>query len=217
MAQLDFDATAFPPPAEQPQQDPMTYFNQIDDNDPDPSMVLHYLHALHTQAMARGVQCESPDHFYSEQGMEMWRVAWSERPTDVQFPAHVDLLQIKSILFNALTPFHCNTTGMDCHSMVDRVRRAQQIQSVWLAEQNHQDETPAQKRARQNREAQQRLRLREKNDGSPEVLHAKALKQAYDDYMLACRQRKEAEAQWAQYVADKKAAWESIKAQKPLN
>lgn len=214
MAQLDFDATAFPQPT---QQDPVNLFIRIDNNDPDPSLVLQYLHALHMQAMANGAECVSVEQFYTEQAMEQWRILWAERPHDVQFPAHVDLLQIKSILFNALTPFKCNATGMECFSMLDRVKRAHQIQSMWLAEQNHQEETPAQKRARQNREAQQRLRLREKNDGSPEVLHAKALKDAYDAYMLACRQRKEAEAQWAQYVADRKATWEMIKAQKPLN
>lgn len=214
MAQLDFDATAFPQPA---QQDPLSFFNQIDNNDPDPSLVLQYLHALHTQALAQGMECVSVEQFYTDQAMEQWRILWAERPHDVQFPAHVDLLQIKSILFNALTPFKCNATGMECFSMLDRVKRAHQIQSVWLAEQNHQEETPAQKRARQNREAQRRLALRSKDDGSPESEHAKALKSAYDDYLLACRQRKEAEAQWAQYVATKKAEYEAIKAQKPLN
>lgn len=214
MAQLDFDATAFPQPA---QQDPLSYFNQIDNDNPDPSVVLHYLQALHTQALAQGVECVPVEQFYTDQAMEMWRACWAERPHDVQFPAHVDLLQIKSILFNALTPFKCNATGMECHTMLDRVKRAHQIQSVWLAEQNVQEETPAQKRARQNREAQRRLALRSKDDGSPEAEHAKALKAAYDEYLQACRQRKEAEAQWAQYVASKKGAWEAIKAQKPLN
>ena len=215
MAKLDFDATAFPQPAQS--ADPMHYFNQIDNDNPDPALVSQYLHALHAQASAQGTQCVPVERFYNNKSLDMWRSMWRERPEGVQVPTHVDLLQIKSILFNALIPFHCNVTDMDCITMEDRLVRADKILCAWLAENNVQKETPEQKRARYNREAQRRLALRAKNDGSPECEHAKALKVAYDAYMLACRQRKEAEVQWAQYVASKKAEYEAIKAQKPLN
>lgn len=215
MAKLDFDATAFPQAA-QP-ADPMHYFNQINNENPDPSMVSQYLHALYAQASAAGLECVPVERFYTSNSLELWRTLWKERPQGVQIPTHIDLLPIKSILFNALTPFKCNATGMECVTMEDRLMRAEKILSVWLAEHDSQNETPEQKRARYNREAQRRLALRAKDDGSPECEHAKALKVAYDAYLLACRQRKEAEAQWAQYVAYKKAEYEIIKAQKPLN
>ena len=105
---------------------------------------------------------------------------------------------------------------------------------LWLSEHD-----TAGKRAKLNREAQRRYQLRQKDDGSPEAELAKAAKVAYEEYIEACKQRKEAEAQWDEYVkqvmekaraqrahsmaqwtlhvSQKKADWESIKVQKPLN
>lgn len=213
MAQLHFDATAFPHSAQL--QDPMQYFHQIDNENPDPSLVLQYLHAWHAQAMVEGVECVPVERFYSTNSLDLWRSLWRERPHDMQIPLNIDLLPIKSILFNPLIPFHCNITDKDCVTIEDRLFRAEKILNLWLSEVNN-PESEETKRARYNRESQRRLYLRAKNDGSPECEHAKALKIAYDEYMLACRQRKEAEAQWAQYVASKKAHYEAIKAQKPF-
>lgn len=215
MARLDFDATAVPPMQEDTVQDPMHYFAQLSDDNPQEEIILQYLHALHTHARAQGVQCISVEQFYQEGALTAWHAAWDERPQETRLPTHIDQLPIKFILYNALTPYHCNLTNMDVVTMLDRVQRAHKIMSAWLAE-NENLETPADKRARQNRDAQKRYRARNnENDQSPEARHLRATKQAYDDYLQACRDRREAMEKWADYVHSKKKAWESLKNQTP--
>jgi len=213
MAQINFDATAYP--QQSTFRDPLDYFKQIDDNNPQEELVLQYLHALHAQACQQGLNVIPVERFYNERSLQTWRAAWEERPTEMRLPTQVDQLHIKFILYNALTPYHCKETEKDIVTMIDRVNRAHKLMSAWLYE-NRNLETPAARRARQNREAQKRFRARQNDDDqSPEACQARSIKQAYDDYLSACRQRKEAMEQWSAYVDSKKKVWEQLK-QQPL-
>lgn len=214
MAQLNFDATAVAPAQDPEQIDPISLLIDIDNEDPSEESILQYLHALHAHAYARGEQCLPVERFYDQGALAVWHAAWADRPQDVQIPPQADLLHIRLLLTNALTPFRDPASGQDVVTFVDRVRRAHAALSAWLS--STESESPQQKRARQNREAQQRYRARmDPNDNSPRAQHARAVKAAYDKYLEACRQRREAMQQWAQYVDDQKKAWESLKNQTP--
>jgi hypothetical protein len=191
-------------------------FNQllsnIDMDMPTEESVLRYLFAVHDKCLSQGVECMPVEQFYQAGDVDEWIAATREYSAECLSNTHFALC-IKTLLCNALHAYPCPTTQRQIVSFKDRINRA----ILLINKQNAQPTEEQEKRRQQNREAQRRFNLRRKNDGSPESVHAHVVKAAYDEYMLACRQRKEAEAQWAQYVASKKAAWESIKAQKPLN
>lgn len=206
MARLDFVA----PPVQE------VDFNQlladIDTDTPTEESVLRYLFAVHDKFLAQGLECMPVEQFYQSGNIDEWIAATREYSAECLSNTHFALC-IKTLLCNSLNAYMCPATQRQIVSFKDRINRA----ILLINKQNEQPTEEQDKRRQQNREAQRRFNLRRKNDGSPESVHAHVVKAAYDDYMLACRQRKEAELQWAQYVASKKAAWEAIKAQKPLN
>lgn len=206
---------------------------QIDNRDPQEEQVLQYLFALHMLLTQQGIDATPVEEFYSRDAFERWKALWAEELGEgCKTPPAYSALDPNSMFNNALVPIHCSKTGMDIVTLQDKVERAHQLKGMWLAESDISG-----KRAKQNREAQRRHRLRQSDDGSPEAEHAKAVKVLYEEYLDACRQRKEAEAQWDEYVKQvteqaraqrahtmaqwtqhidsKKSAWEQLRAQKP--
>lgn len=197
----------------QPQAtDPFEYLKAVDNFEPTEESIVAYLHALHTQAMSQGAQCVPVEQFYTSAMFQSWQQATREFPELISKDARVGVnLHMKTLLFNALTPQQCPTTGKHIVTLQDRINL-----SVELYLQGQEPTSSKQDKKRElNREAVARHRARVRDDGSPESIHARVVKQAYDEYMLACRQRREAEQQWAQYIAQKKAAWEALRDQKP--
>jgi hypothetical protein len=206
---------------------------KIDNRNPQEEQVLQYLFALHMLLTQQGIDATPVEQFYSRDAFERWKLLWSEELSEgCNTPPAYNVLPPNSMFNNALIPFRCDKTGMDIVTLQDRVARATELKGMWLSE----NDTGG-KRAKQNREAQRRHRLRQSDDGSPESEHAKAIKVLYEEYLDACRQRKEAEAkwddhvkavveqarqqrkqameQWAQHIEAKRSAWEQLKAQKP--
>lgn len=197
----------------QPQAaDPFEYLKAVDNFQPTEESILTYLHALHAQAIAQSAQCIPVEQFYSPSMLQSWYQAIQEFPELISKEARVtSALHMKTLLFNALTPTQCPTTGKPIVTLQDRINRSVEL---YLSEQE--PVNPKQDKKRElNREAVARHRARVRDDGSPESIHARVVKQAYDDYLLACRQRREAEQQWAEYIAQKKSAWEALRDQKP--
>lgn len=192
--------------------DPFEYLKAVDNFNPTEESIVAYLHALHAQAMAQGAQCMPVEQFYTPSMLQSWHQAIHEFPELISKDARVaGNLHMKTLLFNALTPQQCPTTGKPIVTLQDRINR-----SVELYLNQQEPTSPKQDKKRElNREAVARHRARAKDDGSPESIHARVVKQAYDDYLLACRQRREAEQQWAEYIAQKKSAWEALRDQKP--
>lgn len=181
----------------------------IDSSNPSEQDVITYLQALYARAIAQGVPNQiPPERFYVSGDIELWKWTFGEDyPKKVKVDAEYDFLPIHTLLDNALTPFFCPVTDMVVSTFKDRVRRAILLLKVW----SQQNEKPDDKRARKNREAQKRLRARSKNDGSPECLHAQAIKVAWDDFIAACNQRKAAMEQWAAFVESKRQVWVQLK------
>lgn len=200
MANLDFDAT-------QPQKSLMDYLTAIDNITPTEESVYAYLHALHADNIIKGIECPSVEQFFTPDMLEDWFTTVQDYPQLLTTTRAECNLQIRQLLFNCLTPYQCPALNRWIVTLRDRVNRAVYMHQQFEAEQD----APADKRREQNRQAVARHRARMRNDGSPEALHAQAVKSAYDKYLEACRQRKEAVAQWAQYVADQKAAWERLR------
>ena len=258
MAEINFDVTAFEQalstqaaPAPQP-----TAWNSASDTDsklasiaantqqqlmainfnaPEEQQVLAFLTALHAAMLAQGVPALPVEQFYSTDAFERWKLLLADELADgCKTPPNFNAIMPTSIFVRALTPFHCDKLNMEVVTFADRVQRAAELKKLWLSENDMSG-----KRAKLNREAQRRYQLRQKDDGSPEAELAKVAKVAYEEYIAACRQRKEAEAHWDEYVrqvteqarqqrahtmaqwtlhvSQKKEAWEAIKAQKPLN
>lgn len=206
---------------------------QIDIRNPQEEQVLQYLFALHMLLTQQGLDATSVEQFYSREAFERWKTLWAEELSEgCKTPPAYSALAPNSMFNNALIPIRCSKTEMDIVTLQDRVERAHQLKGMWSAENDSSGN-----RARQNREAQRRHRLRQSDDGSPEAEHAKAVKVLYEEYLEACRQRKESEAQWDEYVKQvteqaksqraytmsqwaqlidsKKSAWEHLRAQKP--
>lgn len=257
MAELNFDAAAFQQAHSTQAPAPQaTAWNTADDMDtrlataganaqqelmainfnaPEEDQVLTYLHALHAAMLAQGVPALPVEQFYSADAFERWKgLLADELAEGCKTAPNFNAIMPTSMFVRALTPFRCDKLNMEVVTFADRVRRAAELKMLWLSEHD-----TSGKRAKLNREAQRRYQLRQKDDGSPEAELAKAAKVAYEEYIAACRQRKEAEAQWDEYVrqvteqarqqrahtmaqwtlhvSQKKEAWEAIKAQKPLN
>lgn len=198
MANLNFDAT-------QQQKSPMQYLTEIDNELPSQESILSYLHALHADNLIKDIQCAAVDEVFSLEMLDHWFNTVQELPELLTIKRAECNLQIRTLLYNLLSPFRCPTLNRWIVTLQDRIDRA-----VHLFNQLE-DVQAGDKRREQNRQAVARHRARMRNDGSPEALHAQAVKAAYDKYLEACRQRKEAVAQWAQYVADQKAAWERLR------
>ena len=204
----------------------------INFNAPEEQHVLAFLTALHAAMLAQGVPALPVEQFYSTEAFARWKLLLADELSEgCKTPPNFNAIMPTSIFVRALTPFRCDKLNMEVATFADRVQRAAELKMLWLSEHG--------KRAKLNREAQRRYQLRQKDDGSPEAELAKAAKVAYDEYIQACKQRKEAEAQWDEYVkqvteqaraqrahtmaqwtlhvSQKKQAWEDIKAQKPLN
>lgn len=207
----------------------------INFNAPEEQHVLTFLTALHAAMLAQGVPALPVEQFYSTDAFERWKLLLADELAEgCKTPPNFNAIMPTSIFVRALTPFRCDKLNMEVVTFADRVQRAAELKMLWLSEHD-----TSGKRAKLNREAQRRYQLRQKDDGSPEAEQAKAAKAAYEEYIEACKQRKEAEAQWDEYVkqvteqaraqrahtmaqwtlhvSQKKQAWEDIKAQKPLN
>lgn len=206
------------------------YLIAIDYRDPQPSQVLDYLQALQAAMHSKGLTPElTPEQFYSEAAFEEWvELLRKEVDSGCKTPPSFNAVFPGTIFVNALTPFLHTQSNRVIATFADRVEWARELRALWLAQCDESD-----KRGRANRAAQRRHRLRKKDDGSQESLHAKATKEAYDAYIKACKDRKELEAKWDEYVKqvyeqakaqrahalallrtdiqDKKAAWETLK------
>ena len=203
----------------------------IDFNNPQEYQVLQFLSAYQAMMFAEGLPALPMEQFYSIEAFERWKVLLAEEVAEgCKTPPVFSAILPGSIFVKPLTPFHCDKLDMDVVTFADRVTRAAELKNLWLSQND-----PNVKRAKLNREAQRRYQLRMKNDGSPESEHAKIVKDAYQEYIDACKSRKEnaeqwdeyvrqvteqarqqrahAMSQWAQIVADKKAAWEKLRSE----
>jgi hypothetical protein len=196
----------------QPQfSDPFEYLKAVDNFNPTEESIIAYLRALHAQALVQGAQCIPVEQFYTTGMLQSWYQAIHKFPELISKDAQVaGNLHMRTLLFNALTPQRCPITGKYIITLQDRINRSVEL---YL---NQKLTNPKQDKKRElNREAVARHRARVRDDGSPESIHARVVKQAYDDYLLACKQRREAEQQWAEYIAQKKSAWETLRNKKP--
>lgn len=206
------------------------YLIAIDYRDPQPSQVLDYLQALQAAMYSNGLTPElTPEQFYSQAAFEEWaELLRAEVDSGCKTPPSFNAVLPGTIFVRALTPFLHTQSNRVIATFADRVEWARELGALWLAQCDESD-----KRGRANREAQRRHQLRKKDDGSQESLHARATKEAYDAYIKACKDRKELEAKWDEYVKqvyeqakaqrahalallrtdiqDKKAAWETLK------
>lgn len=217
MAKLDFifDATKYqptPPVSEPPQEVPWEHLSTIDEKNPTEESVLAYLHARQQALVAQGLQCIPVEQFYTQEALAAWRVLWAEIPAG-QTPAKLMDLNIKCILARALQPFFCTQSGKHIVTLMDYVERGRMLFDLWLDVRD--DDTPEKKRARLNRDAQRRYRLRMSKRDSPEAQHARAVKEAYEKYAEACRLRKQEMARWDEWVNSVKQAWLDMKARDP--
>jgi hypothetical protein len=185
----------------------------LNQNDPSELEIWNYLTNLHRTLLASGQQCMTPEEFFKPQDIAFWKAAWEERPNDKPISAELDLLPLAKLLSAALIPFKCQRTNKMVNTFHDRVEHAKEALHAWLLK----NETPAERRARANRAGQQRYLARLKNDGSPQALHAQAVKAAHDKYIDACRKRKEALKQWTDHVNACKQELEQITKNSPLN
>lgn len=148
-----------------------------------------------------------PEEFFKPGNLEVYRNAKAWWPTDA--PVQWACPSVYQLCLN----YHEPTMGS---TFLDRLRNYADPVSAWLVEQGRDlaapNETPEQRKARLNAEAQQRHRV--KSGTGPEAEHARATAAAYAAYMQVCQERKLAMAGWDQRVAEARKAWMDIK-QKP--
>lgn len=148
-----------------------------------------------------------PEEFFKAGDLDVYRTAKAWWPTDA--PVQWACPSVYQLCLN----YHEPTMGS---TFLDRLRNYADPVSAWLVEQGRDlaapNETPEQRKARLNAEAQRRHRA--KSGTGPEAEHARATAAAYAAYMQVCQERKIAMAGWDQRVAEARKAWMDIK-QKP--
>lgn len=210
MPDLEFDAANFD--GQFAAKDPFDLLNQIDPDNPTPDSVRLYLYALHAYGLAHGQHGIPVEEYYSDSALATWKRAWDKRPKDITIAPDWDLLHLRQLLYNALTPFKCARTGLHVTNLETAVERAESLLSVWLSENTGTSDL----RAHRNRQAQQRHRLRNSdNMEDPRVVHAKAVSEAYEAYMQVCAERKKAMDSWTGVVAEKRQQWLALRDNPP--
>lgn len=148
-----------------------------------------------------------PEEFFKAGDLDVYQRAKAWWPTDA--PVQWACPSVYQLCLN----YHEPTMGS---TFLDRLRNYADPVSVWLVEQGRDlaapNETPEQRKARLNAEAQRRHRA--KSGTGPEAEHARATAAAYVAYMQVCQERKIAMAGWDQRVAEARKAWMDLK-QKP--